>query len=164
MSLRRRMQKLDSCEKTFALCVASDYGGHFKRLPGKAQYFVFDRRSNGNLGTNEGCSGRGRAYVFSPEDHDIDAYYLLYSPGLGPNPGPTGPIGPAVRLLKLTYDNENRVATITIQRYIPQTGSTVHREGNHSESWYLVVRLRGLMESFRVMTDEGEEIPVQVIR
>lgn len=103
---------------------------------------------------------QGGAFVFRPDDHEIDSYYLLFSPGEGPNPGPTGPIGPAVRLQRYAYDAQTKTITVTINHYIPQTGSSQQIEGNHSESWYLVLRFTGQMKNFRVITSEGLEIPV----
>ena len=108
----------------------------------------------------------GGAFVYRPEDHDIDAYYLMFSPGIGDDPDAMAPVPfISVMLRGYKYDRQTKTLTVTVHQYtqqIAQPGGIILRNVPSGQSWNLILKFTGPMENFRVITSEGVEIPVLV--
>ena len=108
----------------------------------------------------------GGAFVYRPEDHDIDGYYLLFSQGLGENPGPIGPV-PQLDVImdKYRYNSQTKTLTVTIHQYTYEHGKVPsavrRRDATSSDMWYIILRFKGRpIENVEIVTSEGVEIPV----
>ena len=108
----------------------------------------------------------GGAFVYRPEDHDIDAYYLLFSQGLGANPDSIAPV-PQLDVImdKYRYDSQTKTLTVTIHQYTYEHGRVPsmvrRRDVSSSNMWYIILRFKGRpIENVEIVTSEGVEIPV----
>ena len=108
----------------------------------------------------------GGSFVYRPEDHDIDTYYLLFSQGLGANPDSIAPV-PQLDVImdKYRYDSQTKTLTVTIHQYTYEHGRVPsmvrRRDVSSSNMWYIILRFKGRpIENVEIVTSEGVEVPV----
>ena len=109
----------------------------------------------------------GGAFVYRPEDHDIDGYYLMFSQGLGANPGPIGPVPQLdVVMDQYKYNSQTKTLTVTIHQYTYEHGkvpATPLRRPNVTSAhrWYIIMKFKGRpIDNFKLVTSEDLSIPV----
>ena len=86
-------------------------------------------------------------YLFAASDYGVDGDYLLVSLGQEKT------LTRSVKLQKYSYDRNTKIATVTVDIFTPRVGAPQTQV--NSNDWHLILRFKGPMENYRVVTTEG---------